>query len=153
MDDGTREMVPIPGEDRLFATWREAFVAGLEAGGPAAGIYTQAVLLDDNGAVVFPPDEKPPRSLGLWQGSRRKPAAAQEEPEAVADETKKETKSQPQECKRVRTHRGRWAHTTPKDNEMAFAPEVAIRIAEIRKTSPRFGIAAVEPLPGEPRSR
>jgi hypothetical protein len=162
MDDGTREMVAIPGEDRLFATWREAFVAGLEAGGPTAGIYTQAVLLDNNGAVAFPPDDMPTRSLGLWQGKRRNAAAVQPAPDSATDETKaqekvatqaNETAPHPQKCKRIRTHRGRWAHATPKDNEMAFSPEVAGRLAEIRKTLPRFGIADERSLPSKPQSR
>lgn len=163
LGDGTREMIPIPGDDRLFPTWRDAFGAGLKAGGPAANVYTQAVILGDDGTVVFPPDDRPTRCRGLWPGARRKSgpadAADDADPDGAAEagdeakpaEEKKPATAGPQE--RPAPPTGRWAHERPKNNLLGLDPDTARRIAEIRKTSPRFGMVDEQTLPPGPGSR
>ena len=66
-EKGRIELLPIDGETRLFATYREASVASHERGGSLAGVVTQAVMLDADREVVFPPDSTRVTSRGNWR--------------------------------------------------------------------------------------
>lgn len=71
-EDGRQRMEPMPDHPALFHTWREAQAAARDAGGRRAAILVQSVLVDGGGAVVFPADDAPQRSVGMW---RRQPWA------------------------------------------------------------------------------
>lgn len=66
-DRGRIALVAIEGESRLFSTYREATAAARDAGGSPAGVVTQAVMLDADREVVFPPDGAPVVSRGNWR--------------------------------------------------------------------------------------
>jgi len=57
---------PTEGEERLFVDWQDALRAARELGGAACDVVTQAVLVDESGAVVFPPDNVSPRTSARW---------------------------------------------------------------------------------------
>lgn len=66
-DKGRIALLPIEGEARIFATYREATAAARERGGSTVGIVTQAVMLDADRVVVFPPDSTRVVSRGNWR--------------------------------------------------------------------------------------
>ncbi len=66
-EKGRIALLPIDGETRLFSTYREATVAARGRGGSPAGVVTQAVMLDADREVVFPPDSTRVVSRGNWR--------------------------------------------------------------------------------------
>lgn len=66
---GTGKMVnivPFPEDERLFDTYTAAARAAAEHRKRFPSVITQAVVLDDAGRVVFPPDGLDIRSRGRW---------------------------------------------------------------------------------------
>lgn len=66
-EKGRTALVPIDGDSRIFSTYREATAAARERGGSLAGVVTQAVMLDADREVVFPPDSTRVVSRGNWR--------------------------------------------------------------------------------------
>lgn len=62
---GGRLLEPL-GDGRIFNTWKDALVEARKLSAAGQEIVTQAVMVDESGAVVFPPDDMVQRSRGKW---------------------------------------------------------------------------------------
>ena len=60
------DILPFPEDERLFDTYAAASRAAREHRKRFPSVITQAVVLDDTGRVIFPPDDLDIRSRGRW---------------------------------------------------------------------------------------
>jgi hypothetical protein len=118
-------MRPIPGENRLFTTWKAACDAAEAMKGH---IVTQSILIDADGQFVFPGEGREMATKGRWIAAvnfryRHRGVGGTPRSLDVQENTG------PARGRADRSGRG---HTR-------LSPKVVDRIAHIRKKSPDFG--------------
>lgn len=156
---GRHEMRPIPGENRVFTTWKAACDAAEAMKGH---IVTQSILIDADGQLVFPAEGRQMRTEGRWiaavnfryrhrgVGGAPRPTDMEHHANGMKLQThgngpvaSGQTAPAPARGRADRSGRG----------HMRLSRKVIDRLAEIRQESPDFGrrAAATEhsPLSGE----
>ncbi len=134
------ELVRLPGDDRIFPSWREAQTAAeIIRGKKNRPVVVQSVLVDEAGNVTWPMESAPVVTGGAWRGTAQVQYAARAKPPKggpVRKKRKPPAAAKPTEPERVRAvvDKNKLNRRTRK------------RIAEIRKKDPFFGRRA-EPCP------
>lgn len=118
---------PMPGDDRIFTTWREAHEAVQRHRAAGRNAAMQAVQLDDDGAVVWPPPGRETSSRGHWNLAPIVRVARR-----VTMPGQKPRGDKP----------GTPSGRRPRRRKYDLDPRVAARIAEIRRKDPGFGRVA-----------
>lgn len=125
---------PLPGDDRIFDTWKDANEAVQKHRAAGVGAAVQAVQLDAEGTVVWPPPGRETFSRGHWT---RAPMVRPARRIAMPGHSEADRGKRSGRCEK-RTPRKAARQATPKQ-KCSLDPRVAARIAEIRTTDPGFG--------------
>jgi hypothetical protein len=146
---GRHEMRPIPGENRLFTTWKAACDAAEAMKGH---IVTQSILIDADGQLVFPVEGRQMRTEGRWiaavnfryrhrgvGGAPRSPNGQENTGGKVPQKSSKPLGAPRSPVVQENTGPARGRADRSGRGHMRLSRKVVDRLAEIRQESPDFG--------------